>query len=152
VLHDNFVGGIERIDASLLQLLLERGYTPVLTPPIAAEDGTAINVDGDRLAAELAIALSADALFIFADTPGILRDSDDESTLVAALTEADVDVLGLGGRVRPRLQATLRAAAHGVDTVRIADGRNDHPLRAVLDGAGTAVRGGASRAHSVRTG
>ena len=144
VLHDNFVGSIERVDTALLSLLLERGYTPVLTPPIAAEDGTAINVDGDRLAAEIAIALRADALFIFADTAGILRDPDDESTLVPALTESDVDALGLSGRVRPKLQATLRAAERGVRDVRIADGRGERPLHAAAAGGGTSVGGGAA--------
>lgn len=141
VLHDNFVGGIERVEPSLLHTLLDSGYTPVLTPPIAAEDGTAINVDGDRLAAEIAIALHADALFIFADTPGILRDPEDESTLVASVTAAGVDELGLSGRVRPKLQATVRAATHGVATVRIADGRGERPLQAALAGAGTSVGG-----------
>ena len=139
VLHDNFVGSIERVDASLLLMLLERGYLPVLTPPIAAEDGTAINVDGDRLAAEVAIALDADALFIFADTPGILRDPEDGSTLVAVVTADALDDLGLSGRVRPKLHATLRAAEHGVRSVRIADGRIEHPVSSAIDGNGTSI-------------
>jgi acetylglutamate/LysW-gamma-L-alpha-aminoadipate kinase len=141
VLHDNFVGGIERVEPSLLHTLIDSGYTPVLTPPIAAEDGTAINVDGDRLAAEVAIALHADALLIFADTPGILRDPEDESTLVASVSAAGVDKLGLSGRVRPKLQATVRAATHGVALVRIADGRGERPLQAALSGGGTSVGG-----------
>lgn len=144
VLHDNFVGGIERVDTTLLTALLETGHAPVLTPPIAAEDGTAINVDGDRLAAEVAIALHADALFIFADTPGVLRRPDDESTRIASVTADTVDDLGLSGRVRPKLQATLRAATHGVANVRIADGRGARPLQAALAGGGTSVGGGAA--------
>lgn len=144
VLHDNHVGSIERVDAGLLRTLLGRQYLPVLTPPIAAEDGTAINVDGDRLAAEVAIALQADALVIFADTPGILRDPEDESSLVGVVDSENVEALGLSGRVRPKLQATLRASAHGVSDVRIADGRAPRPVRAALGGAGTSVRGGAA--------
>ena len=62
------------VDAVLLGSLLAAGVTPVICPPIAAEDGTAINVDGDRLAAEIAVALGATLLIIFADTPGLLRD------------------------------------------------------------------------------
>ena len=144
VLHHNFVGGIERVDASLLNLLLEGDYVPVLTPPIAAEDGTAINVDGDRLAAEVAIALQAATLIIFADTPGILRDPDDGSSLIAAITSDALDELGLSGRVRPKLQATLRAAKHGVANVRIADGRGERPVQAALAGGGTSIGGDAT--------
>ncbi|MBV8529037.1 MAG: [LysW]-aminoadipate kinase [Candidatus Dormibacteraeota bacterium] len=151
VLHDNFVGGIEHVDISLLGVLLERGYTPVLTPPIAAEDGTAINVDGDRLAAEVAIALHADALFIFADTAGILRDPGDEATLVTTVTLDDMDALGLSGRVRPKLHAASRAASHGVRDVRIADGRLAHPLSSAREGSGTTVSRTASSAGSPRT-
>lgn len=141
VLHDNFVGGIERVETSLLTMLLDSGYTPVLTPPIAAEDGTAINVDGDRLSAEVAIALQADAFVIFADTPGILHDPADESTLVTTVTAGSVGELGLSGRVRPKLQATSRAATHGVANVRIADGRGKRPLQAALAGGGTSIGG-----------
>lgn len=148
VLHDNFVGSIERVDDSLLRLLLERGYLPVITPPIAAEDGTAINIDGDRMAAELAIALAADALLIFADTPGILRDPDDESTRLDDVRSDDVDALGLSGRVRPKLQAALRASECGVREVRIAEGRGGHPLLMALAGGGTSVRGDAA-AHGL---
>lgn len=144
VLHDNFVGSIQTVDESLLNVLLGRGYVPVLTPPIAAEDGTAINVDGDRLAAEVAIALRATALIIFADTPGLLRDPADDSTLIAAVTADGVDELGLSGRVRPKLQATLRAATHGVANVRIAGGIGERPLQAALAGGGTSIGGDAA--------
>lgn len=139
VLHGNLVGSIERVDGGLLRMLLEREYVPVITPPIAAQDGTAINVDGDRLAAELAIALGADALYIFADTPGILGDAADASTLIATLAADDADALGLSGRVRPKLRAAFRAKAHGVIDVRIANGLGQHPLDAALAGAGTAI-------------
>lgn len=145
ILHGNHAGSIERVDGALLSLLCERGYTPVLTPPISAEDGTAINVDGDRLSAEVAIALGADALFIFADTPGILQDPADASTLLREISAGAGDELSrFSGRVRPKLQAALRASAHGVGDVRIADGRREHPVQAALAGAGTSVGGGAA--------
>jgi acetylglutamate/LysW-gamma-L-alpha-aminoadipate kinase len=139
ILHGNHVGSIEHVDGDLLTLLLDRGCTPALTPPIAAEDGTAINVDGDRLAAEIAVALHADGLFIFADTPGILRDPDDDSTLLNALAPDAVD--SISGRARPKVTAALRASSNGVRDVRIADGRVQHPLAAALGGAGTLVAG-----------
>lgn len=138
VLHGNHAGSVDRVDGALLTLLLDRGYTPVLTPPIAAEDGTAINVDGDRLAAEVAITLGAEAFFIFADTPGILGDAGDAATVLDVVDAATVQ--RVSGRVRPKLQAALRAAAHGVPTVRIADGRTERPLQAALGGAGTSAR------------
>ncbi len=82
VLRDDHAGSIEAVDISLISLLLENGYVPVLTPPaLAVEEGRPINVDGDKLALSLARELSADALLFFSDTPGLLADKDDESTL-----------------------------------------------------------------------
>ena len=148
VLHDNHVGGIERVEARLLQLLLEQGFTPVLTPPIGAEDGTAINVDGDRLAAEVAIALGAERFIVFADTPGILRDPADEASLITTIA-ADQDAAGFSGRVRPKVQAALHAHRSGVGSVSIADGRGDCPLQRAVAGAGTRVSSSPPPPHSV---
>src|SRR5437016_13176691 len=78
VLHGDHSGSIERIEPKLLRLLLDSGYLPVVTPPAISHDGVAINVDGDRLAMELATALKAERLLIFADTPGFLRDGRDD--------------------------------------------------------------------------
>jgi len=60
VLHGDHAGSIERIDTTLLRSLIESGFTPVLCPPALGNDGSPINVDGDRLASELAIAITAD--------------------------------------------------------------------------------------------
>ena len=139
MLHDNHVGVIEHVDARFLCSILDAGYTPVLCPPIAAEDGTAINVDGDKLAAEIAVALRADRLLIFADTPGLLRDEGDDSTLIESVSGRDVaSALEVtGGRARTKLRAAAGAKQRGVTAVGLVDGRCDRPLAAALDGAGT---------------
>jgi acetylglutamate/LysW-gamma-L-alpha-aminoadipate kinase len=142
VLHDNHVGSIESVDTTLLHLLLDAGYTPVLTPPIAADDGTAINVDGDRLAGEVAVALGASCLVIFMDRPGLLRDAEDETSLIGRVTVQEADGLAamLGGRARTKLVAAVHARQCGVGAVAIADGRVDRPLVTALAGAGTWLR------------
>ena len=139
MLHDNHVGVIEHVDARFLCSMLDAGYTPVLCPPIAAEDGTAINVDGDKLAAEIAVALHADRLLIFADTPGLLRDEGDDSTLIESVSGRDVAsaLEATGGRARTKLRAAAGAKQRGVTAVGLVDGRCDRPLAAALDGAGT---------------
>jgi len=142
VLHDNHVGSIDAVDASLLRALLARGLTPVVSPPIAAEDGTAINVDGDRLAAEIAVALGATRLMVFADTPGLLRDPGDETTLIGRLSapEAERLIPAIGGRARVKLRAVAEARLRGVGAACIADGRAPRPLFNAMAGAGTWVR------------
>ena len=142
VLHGNHVGSIDSVDSSLLGRLLAAGVTPVICPPIAAEDGTAINVDGDRLAAEIAVAMGASVLMIFADTPGLLRDPSDETSLIGRLSTNDAEHLipAIGGRARVKLRASREARLRGVGAVCVADGRVQRPLFSALSGAGTWVR------------
>src|SRR6202140_3043483 len=53
ILHGDHSGSIERIEPKPMRLLLDNGYLPVITPPAISHDGTAINVDGDRVAMEI---------------------------------------------------------------------------------------------------
>jgi acetylglutamate/LysW-gamma-L-alpha-aminoadipate kinase len=139
VLHDNHAGTIERIDASLLHLLLGSGRLPVLTPPAISTDGEAINVDGDRLAAEVAVAVGAKRLLILMNVPGLLRDPADPATLVARLAPEEIEAhLPLAqGRARVKLLAARRALEGGVPLVVLGDGRGEQPLHRALGGAGT---------------
>lgn len=138
VLHDNHVGSIERVDTTLLRALLAAGCLPVLCPPVAAEDGTAINVDGDRLAAEVAVAMQADHLLILSDTPGLLRDVGDPRTRIREIRSDEVEGITqvLGGRARTKLRAAHRAAKAGI-CVTLAAGTTANPIAAALAGNGT---------------
>ena len=139
LLHDNHAGTIEAVDASLLRLLLDTGRLPVLTPPAISAQGEAINVDGDRLAAEVAIALGAQRLVILMNVPGLLRDPDDEASLIPRLGPDDIEPhLPLArGRARVKLLAARRALEGGVLAVVLGDGRGERPLTRALGGSGT---------------
>ena len=141
VLHDNHVGTIETVDPTLLTMLMASGYTPVLTPPIAGEDGTALNVDGDRMAAEIAVALEARALVILSDTAGLLQDVGVSRSTVGEVGQEDVDTVieMTGGRMRAKIRAATRAQAHGIGAV-LSDGRVERPVATALAGRGTRFR------------
>jgi [amino group carrier protein]-L-2-aminoadipate 6-kinase len=141
VLHDNHVGTIQRVDPTLLTLLIESGYTPVLTPPIAGEDGTALNVDGDRMAAEIAVALEARALVILSDRPGVLQDVSVSTSTIADVEPDDVEAIveTAGGRMRTKIRAASRAQTRGVGAV-LSDGRVERPIASALGGQGTRFR------------
>ena len=141
ILHGDHSGTIERIQPQLLRLLLEAGYLPVVTPPAISHEGVAINVDGDRLAMELASALKAERLLIFADTPGFMRDVDDERSVIPLIHLDEVDkVAEYGkGRARVKLLAAAQAIRRGTKAVGLLDGRGEHPLTRAFEGAGTWV-------------
>jgi acetylglutamate/LysW-gamma-L-alpha-aminoadipate kinase len=141
LLHGDHSGSIERIEPKLLRLLLENGYLPVITPPAISHDGVAINVDGDRLAMEIATALKAERLLIFADTPGFMRDVSDERSVIPLIRLDEVEkVAEYGkGRARVKLLASAQAIRRGIQAVGLLDGRGDHPLTRAFEGAGTWV-------------
>jgi [amino group carrier protein]-L-2-aminoadipate 6-kinase len=141
VLHDNHVGTIESVDGTLLKLLMASGYTPVLSPPIAGDDGTALNVDGDRMAAEIAVALEARALVILSDTPGLLQDVSIATSTIGDVGPDDVETVldTAGGRMRTKIRAASRAQTHGIGAV-LSDGRVERPIAAAIAGHGTHFR------------
>ena len=142
VLRDDHAGTIEEIDTSLISLLLDGGFIPVLTPPaLAVEEGRPINVDGDKLALELAKRLSATHLLFFSDTPGLLADKDDESTLIREIEASDADaaLASARGRMVVKVEQALKAIDHGVAQVIFADARVEHPVQRALAGEGTRI-------------
>jgi acetylglutamate/LysW-gamma-L-alpha-aminoadipate kinase len=128
-------GRIEQVNSDLLETLLDGGYTPVVTVPMLAGDGVAVNSDADRAAAAVAGALSAD-LVLLTDVPGVLADLDNESSVIErvdspeeyeTLTEA---AEGFMGR---KVMAATEALEDGAVSATIASANSETPIRGVLD-------------------
>jgi [amino group carrier protein]-L-2-aminoadipate 6-kinase len=142
VLRDDHAGTLETVDPSLVRLLLDNGFVPVLTPPALGEEGVPINVDGDKLALELATVLGADGLLFFSDTPGLLLDRNDETSLIPEIdaSQPEAALASAAGRMLVKVEAALGAVDRGVGRVIFADGRIANPVRAALAGQGTTIR------------
>jgi acetylglutamate/LysW-gamma-L-alpha-aminoadipate kinase len=138
IVRDNHSGRIERVDARVLRSLLAAGLVPVISPPALAEDGAAVNVDADRVAAAVAAALDGATLLLLTDTPGVLADPGDSGSTISELT-LDPDALPdcAGGGMRMKLNAAGEALRAGVGRVVIGDGRPERPIRQALDNQGS---------------
>jgi acetylglutamate/LysW-gamma-L-alpha-aminoadipate kinase len=142
VLRDDHAGSIDAVDTALISLLMANGYVPVLTPPaLAVDEGRPINVDGDKLALNLARELSADVLLFFSDTPGLLADKDDESTLIREIDASNPEAALASAKARMvvKVEQALKAIEHGVGWVIFADARAEHPVQRALAGEGTRI-------------
>src|SRR5450631_393806 len=91
ILRDDYTGQIEHVNASLLQTLLDAGYTPVIAPLALGYEGERLNVDGDRAAAAIASALHADTLAIMTNVPGLLTDPTDPTTIISSISASRLD-------------------------------------------------------------
>ncbi|MET7638020.1 [LysW]-aminoadipate kinase [Streptomyces sp. NPDC005438] len=142
MIRDDHNGRIREVDPTLLRLLLGDGCTPVLSPPALAEDGTPVNVDADRTATAVAVALGAARLVLLTGAPGVLADHRDESSVLPTFPVAPSGPVGdaaVGG-MTAKLQAARGALLGGVTDVVVADGRVNAPLSAAFAGGGTRVR------------
>jgi acetylglutamate/LysW-gamma-L-alpha-aminoadipate kinase len=141
VLRGDHTGTVERVNVGLIELLLGAGYLPVLTPPAASYEGVAINVDGDRAAAALAVAMKAEALLLLSNVPGLLRNFPDESSLIASIPADHVEsyLEFAQDRMKKKVLGAAEAVAGGVKRVIFGDARAGQPVSAALAGAGTVV-------------
>ncbi|WP_420596597.1 [LysW]-aminoadipate kinase [Deinococcus sp.] len=142
VLRGDHTGTVEKVNTNLIELLLGAGYLPVLTPPAASYEGVAINVDGDRAAAALAVALKAEALLLLSNVPGLLREYPDEASLIREIPAADVEnyLQFARDRMKKKVLGAAEAVAGGVGRVIFGDARAGQPISAALAGAGTVVQ------------
>lgn len=141
ILHGDHTGTVDRVNTQLVTLLLGSGYLPVLTPPGISEEGVAVNVDGDRAAAALAVALQAEALVILSNVAGLLRDPNDPASLVPLVDASDPAAAErwAQGRMRAKIDGAVTAVLGGVGRVVIASAIRPEPVRAALAGTGTVV-------------
>ena len=133
---------MKKINTNLLTLLLDHGYTPVLCPPGMSYESELMNVDGDRAAAVLAVALRAATLVILSNVPGLLRDVGDANSLVRRIDKAHMaSYMDLAlGRMKKKVMGAAEALEQGVGTVILGDARLEHPIQQALQGQGTVIR------------
>jgi len=141
VLRGDHTGTVERVNTALLTLLLDNGYLPVLTPPGSSFEGVAVNVDGDRAAAALAVAFGAEALLLLSNVPGLLRDFPDEASLISEIPAGEVEAFMsfARDRMKKKVLGAAEAVQGGVERVVFGDARIPAPVSAALAGRGTVI-------------
>ena len=136
-----FVGDVEQADGQMLSKLIEEGVTPVMAPLTHDGQGHILNTNADTIASETAKALAPyyDVTLIFSfEKKGVLRDPDDDNSVIPAITREDftrykADGTISGGMI-PKIENALAAIEAGVGRVIIT-------LATAIDGNhGTVIR------------
>lgn len=127
-----YVGTITNIDTSLLDVLLNNGYTPVIAPVASDTDGNTYNINADMAASAVASGLKAQKLIYISDIPGLLRNRDDEKSLIHQTTLKEIKKLKkegiINGGMIPKVDFAVEAVNGGVSSVHILDGRVEHSI------------------------
>ena len=138
----DFSGKPRSVNAPLFRLLMDNGYVPVLTIPIIDENGHAINSENDDIVNILQQSLAADHIVQLIEAPGFLDDKDDPASLVATLSQSELEhrEQQVEGRMKRKMLALRRLFEFGASKVTIGDGRTETPISDALAGKGTIIQ------------
>ncbi len=139
------VGEVDCIDPTVVAMLDDDDFIPVIAPIGVGADGSAYNINADLVAGELARVLGAEKLLLLTNTPGVLDPAGKLLTgLDAAETERLIAQGIIHGGMLPKVRCALDAVKAGVRTSQIIDGRVKHSVLLELltdTGVGTLIKG-----------
>lgn len=127
-----YVGEVSQVNTKLIKSLIDNDFVPVIAPIGTDDQGQTYNINADYAASAIAGALDAEKLIFLTDVQGVMRDVNDESSLVSKLTIADVDIFKsegiISGGMIPKVECCVEGLMAGVKNVHILDGRVEHSL------------------------
>jgi len=142
-----YVGDIQRINTELITNQLAAGFIPVVATLGYDDWGNVYNINADTAAAQIAAELKAENLILMTDIRGLLRDKDDDSTLISSVNISEVpSLVGQGvisGGMIPKIDSCVEAMRRGVHKTVIIDGRIPHSILIEMmtdEGIGTMFR------------
>jgi acetylglutamate kinase len=138
------VGEVVDVRPSSVLDIIEAGRIPVVSSVAPDEDGVIYNVNADRAASALAIALEAEKLLVLTDVEGLYLDWPDPEEVIGEISpEALEGILpDLASGMIPKMSACLEAVKGGVKRATVVDGRAEHAVLLELftaEGVGTQV-------------
>lgn len=141
-----YVGRIIAVGTEFLQMMMQSGYIPVISPLGSDQSGQVFNINADTAAGAIAGALRASSMVMVTDVSGVLKENDNgEKQVIPSLTTKQVlELIDNGtiyGGMIPKVRAALDCLAQCGTEVAIINGNQSGMLtRAVKTGdAGTRI-------------
>ncbi len=127
-----YVGEITDIDTTPILDVLDKGYIPVISTIGCDKDGNIYNINADTAAAKIAGKLQAESFISMTDIRGLLRDKDDEDTVIPVVNVSEAPQLIhegiISGGMIPKIECCIEAIRQAVGQVFIIDGRVPHSI------------------------
>lgn len=142
------VGDVLEIKESLVDLLLQNDYLPIISSLGADDEGRIFNINADTIAAEIAVRLNAEKLILLSDVNGIYLNAKDENTKLSRLTAREAEEMiatgkATGGMI-PKLQNLIQIVSRGVRSAHVISGNLPNALLSEVftdEGTGTMIVG-----------
>lgn len=122
-----FVGDVKLANGTKIAHFIEAGLIPVVAPLTHDGKGNMLNTNADTMASETAKAMAAagyDVTLIYAfEKPGVLRDADDDDSVIEKINHTDFEAYKTDGTISggmlPKIENALAAVDAGVKRVII---------------------------------
>lgn len=127
-----YVGDVVSVDSAPISRKTSKGIIPVISPVGVGEKGDPYNVNADQASGHIASSLRSEKLLLLTNVKGIVRDSNDDASLISTLNIDEVERLIANGVIQagmiPKVRAAIVALQGNVKKVHIIDGRIKHSL------------------------
>lgn len=127
-----YVGEIIDVNPQIILDFIDKGYIPVISTIGYDDEGNSYNINADTAAARIAGALKAESFISMTDIKGVLRDKNDDSSLIKSINVSELKQLQkqgiIDGGMIPKVECCVEAIRRGVNKVFIIDGRVPHSI------------------------
>src|ERR671922_801393 len=130
VIDGGYTGKINDVDPFLVNILVAKGYVPVISPIALSEEFDFLNVDGDRAAAYVAIGMKAEKVIFITNVNGLILNN--KLVRKMTLNQAKVTLPKIGFGMEKKILACTEAVEMGVKETIIASGLVENPISAAL--------------------
>lgn len=139
-----FVGSIREVNPKVITDAAESGYIPIVSTVASGYNGEVYNINADIAAARIAAELGAKKLILMTDIRGLMKDVNDENSIIPVVNVSEVSRLKkdgiISGGMIPKIDCCVDAVRRGVGRAHIIDGRIPHSILVELftdEGIGT---------------
>jgi acetylglutamate/LysW-gamma-L-alpha-aminoadipate kinase len=130
VIDGGYTGKISNVNSDLIKTIMDKGYTPVISPIAISEESEFLNVDGDRAAANVAGYVKADKVLFITNVDGLLME--DKLVEKLSLDEAKAIMPKIGFGMEKKILAATEALEMGVKEALIANGQKENPISSAI--------------------
>ncbi|MBQ2604808.1 MAG: acetylglutamate kinase [Acutalibacteraceae bacterium] len=127
-----YVGEITQVNPKVINDVINNGFVPIISTVAGSLNGDVYNINADIAASRIAAELGACKLILMTDIRGLLRDKDDEATLIPSVNVSEVPMLKregiISGGMIPKIDCCVEAVRRGVSRAYIIDGRIPHSI------------------------
>ena len=127
-----FVGEITEVNTKVISDVINNGFVPIISTIASGRNGEVYNINADIAASRIAAELGACKLILMTDIRGLLRDKNDENTLIPSVNVSEVPMLKregiISGGMIPKIDCCVEAVRRGVSRAYIIDGRIPHSI------------------------